>query len=383
MFGSGKAKELQTQLTALRSKLENANKEKSDIAQQLKSALERITGLESKLTETEDAAAKAKADFTEQLEQKLAEGREAAERIRADFTQKLEEAQGKIASLEKQLEESEGAALKKKAQDTIVEYEGLKELYTQKTKEIEANRETVEEGFAREAAVKRRDLEDEIRTNREDNQNMVAETVKTFAGSYSYYLNQIRALMDAMSQAAKETGESLFTGEGGDIKERFGERILEHLHNDSDALKEGTGDILLIGQKEPEHKAEEIDEGAEEASEEACEAAEEAVEETCEAPEEVQEETCEAAEESCETFQEAAEEAQEETAAAENEAAEEACEATEETTAAVEEAFKLAEEAAEETDGTVEEAVKESAEEDEDEAGFVDDFIDDPEDSEA
>ena len=29
MFGSGKAKELQTQLTALRSKLENANKEKT------------------------------------------------------------------------------------------------------------------------------------------------------------------------------------------------------------------------------------------------------------------------------------------------------------------------------------------------------------------
>ena len=380
MFGSGKVRELETQLTALRGKLENANKEKGDVAQQLKSALGRITGLEEQLTEAKEAAERIKADFTEQLEKKLTEAREAAERVKADLTQRLEDAQGQIASLEKQLEESESTEMKKKVQDTIVEYEGLKELYTQKSREIEANRESVEEGFAREAAVKRRDLEEEIRTNLEDNQNMVAETVQSFAGSYSYYLNQIRALMDAMSQAAKETGESLFSGEGGDIKERFGARILEHLHNDSDALKEGAGGILLIGQKEPEHKEEEITEAAEETAEEIAEEAGEAVEEACEVVEEVTEET---EEEACEAFQETAKEAEEEVAEAAEEVAEEACEATERAVEeAVEEAFQSAEEAVEEAAGTAEEAIEEFAEGADETVGFVDDFIDDPEDSE-
>ena len=158
MFGSGKIKELEARLSSMRNKLDSVEKEKKDALQQ------------------------------------------------------LTDAKGRIQDLERQLAESEGTELKNQARKTIVEYEGLKDLYMQKNRELDESRESVEEGFAREAATKRHDLEEEIRTNREDNQTMVTETVKTFAGSYQYYLDQIRVLMDALSQAAKETGDSLFEG---------------------------------------------------------------------------------------------------------------------------------------------------------------------------
>ncbi len=299
MFGNGKLKALESQLVSAKEKLESAIKEKTDLGQQLKQAQERI------------------------------------------------------ASLEKQLAESEGAELQKKAKDTIVEYEGLKELYIQKNKEIDANRESVEEGFAREAATKRHNLEEEIQTSRADNQNLVKETVQTFAGSYQYYMNQIQALMDAMTKAAKETGDSLFAGGPENIKEQFGARILEHLHNDSDALKEeGTGDILLIGQKEPK-----TEETAEEAVEEPAEAAGCAVEETA----------GKAAEEPAEAAACAAEEAAEAAACAAEECAEAATEEASE--AAAEEA----EDAVKETVETAGETVKEIVDSFMDEpAGFVD-----------
>lgn len=283
MFGSGKLKALESQLVSAKEKLESAIKEKTDLAQQLKNAQERI------------------------------------------------------ASLEKQLAESEGAELQKKAKDTIVEYEGLKDLYIQKNKEIDANRESMEEGFAREAATKRHNLEEEIQTSRADNQNLVKETVQTFAGSYQYYMNQIQALMDAMTKAAKETGDSLFAGGPENIKEQFGARILEHLHNDSDALKEeGTGDILLIGQKEP--KAEETaEEAAEEAEPEA--AAEADAEETGET----------AAEEAAETVSEAAEIVKESVEEPVEEAAEAVTETAEEVAEEASDAVKKTEETAGET----------------------------------
>ena len=302
VFGSGKLKALEGQLISAKEKLESAIKEKTDLAQQLKNAQERI------------------------------------------------------ASLEKQLAESEGAELQKKAKDTIVEYEGLKDLYIQKNKEIDANRESMEEGFAREAATKRHSLEEEIQTGRTEHQNLVKETVQTFAGSYRYYMNQIQALMDAMTKAAKETGDSLFAGGPENLKEQFGARILEHLHNDSDALKEeGAGDILLIGQKEP--KAEET---AEDAAKEAVleSAAEAGAEETGET----------AAEEAAETVAEAAETVKE--------TAEEAAQAASETVAEAAEAVtETAEEAAEETSDAVkktEEAAGETVEE------IMDTFIDEP-----
>ena len=265
MFGKGKIKELENQLTAMKQKLESAVREKTDLDAQLKSAKDKITELEQKLVDT-------------------------------DLN-----------------------GLKEKARKTIVEYEGLKDLYQKKNQELDASREGIEEGFAREAAMKRSDLADEIQSQREDNQTMVSETVKTFAGSYQYYLDQVRTLMDALSQAAKETGESLFSGDTQNIKERFGAKVLEHLRLDRDSLQQDTGDLLLIGKEEAP--------AAEEAAEEAAEAVSECAEECMEEAAEVVDDAAAAAEEVIETVDCAAEEAEEPAAEAAECAAEEAVEA--------------------------------------------------------
>ena len=309
MFGSGRIKELEAQLSSMRNKLDSVEKEKKDALQQLTNA------------------------------------------------------KGRIQELEQQLAESEGTELKNQARKTIVEYEGLKELYMQKNRELDESRESVEESFAKEAATKRHDLEEEIRTNREDNQTMVSETVKTFAGSYQYYLDQIRVLMDALSQAAKETGDSLFAGDQPNIKEVFGSRIREHLQNDTDALRQNAGDILLIG-------AEEAKEAVAEAAEEIAEAAEavkpEAAEEIAEAVEEI----AEPAEEIAETAEEAIPEVAEEISEAVEETAEEAVETTldeaediaEDIQEAAEEKVQEAAEAVENAEEAIKDAVEEAAE---------------------
>jgi len=286
MFGSGKIKELEARLSSMRNKLDSVEKEKKDALQQ------------------------------------------------------LTDAKGRIQDLERQLAESEGTELKNQARKTIVEYEGLKDLYMQKNRELDESRESVEEGFAREAASKRHDLEEEIRTNREDNQTMVTETVKTFAGSYQYYLDQIRVLMDALSQAAKETGDSLFAGDQPNIKEVFGSRIREHLQNDTDALRQNAGDILLIG-------AEEAKAAVAETAEEIAGTVEEAVVPAEEIAEAV-EETAEIAEEAADEIQDAAEEKAEEAAAAAGNVQEAVEDVAEEATEKAEEIAEDAREAAEE-----------------------------------
>ena len=300
MFGSGKIKELEARLSSMRNKLDSVEKEKKEALQQ------------------------------------------------------LTDAKGRIQELERQLAESEGTELKNQARKTIVEYEGLKDLYMQKNRELDESRESVEEGFAREAASKRHDLEEEIRTNREDNQTMVTETVKTFAGSYQYYLDQIRVLMDALSQAAKETGDSLFAGDQPNIKEVFGSRIREHLQNDTDALRQNAGDILLIGAEEAKaavaETAEEIAKAVEE-TEESDEEITDKVEETEGAVKEIAEaveETAEIAEEAADEIQDAAEEKAEEAAAAAGNVQEAVEDVAEEATETAEEIAEDAREAAEE-----------------------------------
>ena len=271
MFGSGKLKEMEIQLTTFKEKLESALKEKTDLVEQLRKTKEKVQSLEKQLADSEAGAKE------------------------------------KIDELSRKLEESEDAALQEKARQTIVEYEGLKELYIRKNQEIDSVRERTEEGFAREAAAKRHDLEEEIKTNRADNEAMVSETVQTFAGSYQYYLDQVRSLMDALSQAARETGEALFQGDTANIKERFGTKILEHLQESANTLKQDSGDLLLIGAEEAEAAAaaEEPTEAAEEIAEEPTETVEEAAEEITE---ELKETAEEAAEEPAETAAEAAEE---------------------------------------------------------------------------
>ena len=188
----------------------------------------------------------------EDLENQLKQAKEQIRSLEAD----LVAAKGKIGELETQLNDTDFEALKKKAKQSAAEYEALKKLYTGKVKVFDSTLESREEEFEREAAVKRHDLEEEIRTNREENQEQVSNTVSVFAGSYLYYMDQIRMMMDALSQAAAETGKSLFAGEAGDIKERFGASIAEHLRNDVGALEQGTGDRVLIGAVEEEKEEE-------------------------------------------------------------------------------------------------------------------------------
>ena len=308
MFGSGKIRALEDQLSGIQHKLENVEKEKTNLQQQLTTATE------------------------------------------------------KIQELEKKLAGSEGAELQEKARQTIVEYEGLKALYSQKNRELDESRESVEESFAREAANKRHDLSEEIRMNREDNQNRVAETVKTFAGSYQYYLDQIRVLMDALSQAAKETGETLFAGDPGDIRERFGASILGRLRSDADALKQENGDVLLIGAEDPAQEPEDVPAVCEadcvtEVVEEAAETAKEAAETAEEVAEEAAitaEEAAETTDEITENIEEAAEEAMKTAEEIREEAAEEIAEAAAET---AEDVTEFAEEIKEETAGNAEEGL--------------------------
>ena len=204
-----------------------------------------IAGLENRIRSMESSLESADKEKTN-LENKL----QKAENEKAELEAKLRSANGKIVELEEKLKNTDYDELKEKAKQTAVEFQGLKDLYTEKIKEFEESKESQEEEFAKEAAVKRNNLEEEIQTNRSENQDMVSNTVKVFAGSYLYYMDQIRVMMDAVSQAAAETGSMLFEGNTEDIKERFGERIAEHLRNDVGELKQDTGDRLLIGASE-------------------------------------------------------------------------------------------------------------------------------------
>jgi hypothetical protein len=184
---------------------------------------------------------------------------ETAAQEKHELMSKLKSAEDRIKDLEEQLKDNDLKKLKKKAKQSAVEFEGLKELYTEKIREFEETRETKEEEFAKESAIKRNDLLEEIQENRENNQQIIKNTVNDFAGSYLYYMDQIRMLMDALTQAAAETGSTLFKAEGGDVKQRFGASIAEHLKNDVRALEQSRGDRLLIDAVDKE-ETEESDE---------------------------------------------------------------------------------------------------------------------------
>ena len=169
-----------------------------------------------------------------------------AQKEKADLETLLNSTNEKISELEEKLKNTDYDELKEQAKKAAVEFEGLKELYTEKIKEFEESRESKEEAFAKEAALKRNNLDEEIQANRSENQDRVTNSVRAFTGSYMYYMDQIRLLMEALNQAATETGKTLFASEVEDVKECFGARIAEHLRKDVGELKQGTGDRLLI-----------------------------------------------------------------------------------------------------------------------------------------
>jgi len=208
---------------------------------------------------------------------------------RAEAEKQLSNVRGKVSELEAKLADTDLEQLKEKAKETIAEYEGLKDLYSRKINDFDNSKEEQEQAFAREAALQRHSLENEIHDNRVANQEFVAKTVKTFSESYNYYLNQIKTLMDALGNVAARTGNALFDAENADLKEHFGLQMVEELKNGLDGMQNDAGDRILIGAAEAAmDQVEECCEKAEEA--EACE------EEACccqEVPQEEDQETVE------------------------------------------------------------------------------------------
>ena len=274
------------------------------------------------------------------LEAKVREWTDKAEHLekeKADLARQLENARREIADLTRQAAESDVAKAKEQFLASKAEYEGLKELYTKKIQAFEEGREEKEQAFAREAALERHSLENEIRDNRAASQDHVRSTVKSFSESYQYYLSQIKLMMDALGDVAARTGETLFSGEGGgDLKARFGQQLAEKIRADVKALRGADGDLVLIdsNEKPEEPVCEAVCEAAEavceEACEEACEAAEAVCEEACEAAEAAGEAVEEAVEEAADTVTEAVEEAGEAAAETAEAVVEEAAEAVEE-----------------------------------------------------
>ena len=143
--------------------------------------------------------------------------------------EQLDAANRQISRLESQLQDYDAEKAREEALSLKAEYEGLRELYKQKNQEFDDSIEEKEQTFARDQAIQRHNLENEIRDNRQANQDYVAETVRTFGQSYNYYLGQIKTLMDALSRVAAQTGETLFSGENADLKDRFGTQMQEYL----------------------------------------------------------------------------------------------------------------------------------------------------------
>lgn len=234
----------------------------------------------------------------------------------ADLTQRLEDANRRIRELESRLNDFDLERLKEEARASHAEYEGLKELYQRKNREFDDYKEGAEQEFARDQALQRHNLENEIRDNRQANQDYVASTVKTFGESYNYYLNQIKVLMDALGDVATRTGQALFSGENTDLKSRFGSQMRDVLKSGADSLKGDDGDLILIGTMDEEvpeaveeafDAAEEALDTAEEAVEEAVDEASEAVEDAEDALEDAFEDAGDAFEETEDAFEEAAE----------------------------------------------------------------------------
>ena len=183
-------------------------------------------------------------ELTESLSKQQAEN--------AELTQQLDSAKSRIADMEAQLMDFDLAQAKEEARASRAEFEGLKDLYSRKNREFDEYKEEEEQRFARDQALQRHNLENEIRDNRQANQEYVANTVKTFGESYNYYLNQIKVLMDALGNVATRTGAALFSGESADLRSSFGNQMRDLLKSGVEAFGEESDDLVVEGEDVPE-----------------------------------------------------------------------------------------------------------------------------------
>ena len=230
---------------------------------------------------------------------------EKANEEKAKLQKELDYSKSRVKELEGKIAGSSIPDLEESMKVSIAEYEGLKKLYEAKIKEFEDSRVKQEQEFAREAALARHNLENEIAGNRRDNENFVADTVNNFSETYNYYLNQIKVLMDALGQVAQQAGKTLFQGDVEALKANFSQQLVDALKSGTDKLTGAEGELIVIGASEGHVDTQEArpeTEKSAEVTKEAVEEAAQAVEKTAEAVEK----TAEAAQD---TVTEAAEKA--------------------------------------------------------------------------
>jgi len=203
----------------------------------------------------------------------------------ATLTQQLDTANSRVREMEAKLNDFDLERAKEEAKASRAEFEGLKDLYTRKNREFDEYKEEEEQRFARDQALQRHNLENEIRDNRQANQDYVTSTVKTFGESYNYYLGQIKVLLDALGNVATRTGETLFAGGNADLRASFGHQMRDLLKSGVDAFNDEEEELVVEAEDVPE-VAEEAAEPAPEAAEEVGEAAGDAAEEPLEPLEE-------------------------------------------------------------------------------------------------
>ncbi|MBQ6400006.1 MAG: hypothetical protein IJI21_07800 [Clostridia bacterium] len=162
----------------------------------------------------------------------------------------LGEAKAELKELKDLIGDSDIRTLEEKAKATIAEYEGLKELYNTKIRTFEDAKIEEEQNFARESALKRHALENEIAANRKNNEEFVTSTVGSFTETYNYYLNQIKVLMDALGHVAQQTGQTLFEGDTENLKANFSQQLADALKSGTDKLEGDEGELIVIGASE-------------------------------------------------------------------------------------------------------------------------------------
>jgi len=208
-------------------------------------------------------------ELTESLSQQQSEN--------ATLTQQLDTASSRIREMEAQLKDFDLERAKEEAKASKAEFEGLKDLYTRKNREFDEYKEEEEQRFARDQALQRHNLENEIRDNRQANQDYVTSTVKTFGESYNYYLGQIKVLLDALGNVATRTGETLFAGGNADLRASFGHQMRDLLKSGVDAFADDEEELVVEAEDVPE-VAEEAVEAVPETAETVGDAAEEPLE---------------------------------------------------------------------------------------------------------
>ena len=214
----------------------------------------------------------------QELEDKVRELTESLSRQQsenASLTQQLDTASSRIREMEAQLKDFDLERAREEAKASRAEFEGLKDLYTRKNREFDEYKEEEEQRFARDQALQRHNLENEIRDNRQANQEYVTSTVKTFGESYNYYLGQIKVLLDALGNVATRTGETLFSGGNADLRASFGHQMRDLLKSGVDAFNDEE-ELVVEAEDAPEEAVPEEAEAAGNAAEEPVEPLEEA-----------------------------------------------------------------------------------------------------------